>query len=36
MSGREAEVRLGTKIPTAPAIHQAIKSIPGIVHVEEV
>ena len=34
--GREAEVRLRTTIPTAPAIHQAIKSIPGIVHVEEV
>ena len=34
--GREAEVRLGTTLPTAPAVHQAIKSIPGIVHVEEV
>ncbi len=34
--GREAEIRLGTTIPTAPAIHQAIKSIPGVVHVEEV
>ncbi len=34
--GREAEIRLGTTIPTAPAVHQAIKSIPGIVHVEEV
>ena len=33
---REAEIRLGTAIPTAPAIHQAIKSIPGVVHVEEV
>ena len=33
---REAEVRLRTTIPTAPAVHQAIKSIPGIVHVEEV
>ena len=34
--GREAEIRLGTTIPTAPAVHQAIKSIPGVVHVEEV
>ncbi len=33
---REAEVRLRTTIPTAPAVHRAIKSIPGIVHVEEV
>ena len=35
-AGQEAEIRLGTTIPTAPAVHQAIKSIPGIVHVEEV
>jgi len=33
---REVEVRLRTTLPTAPAVHQAIKSIPGIVHVEEV
>ena len=33
---REAEIRLKTRIRTAPAIHQAIKSIPGVVYVEEV
>ena len=32
----EAEIRLKTKVRTAPAIHQAIKSIPGVVYVEEV
>ena len=32
----EAEIRLKTKIRTAPAIHQAIKSIPGVIYVEEV
>ena len=34
--GREAEIRLKTKVRTAPAMHQAIKSIPGVVYVEEV
>ena len=32
----EAEIRLKTRVRTAPAIHQAIKSIPGVVYVEEV
>ncbi len=34
--GREAEIRLKTKVRTAPAMHQAIKSIPGVVYVEEI
>ena len=33
---REAEIRLKTKVRTAPAMHQAIKSIPGVVYVEEI
>ena len=33
---REAEIRLKTRVRTAPAMHQAIKSIPGVVYVEEV
>ena len=33
---REAEIRLKTRIGTVPAMHQAIKSIPGVVYVEEV
>ena len=33
---REAEIRLKTRVRTVPAMHQAIKSIPGVVYVEEV
>ena len=33
---REAEIRLKTRVRTAPAMHQAIKSIPGVVYVEEI
>ncbi len=32
---REARIRLKSAVRTEPAIHQAIKSIPGVVHVEE-
>ena len=33
---REAQIRLRDPVKTAPAVQQAIKSIPGILHVEEI
>ena len=33
---REAQIRLNDPVKTSPAVQQAIKSIPGIVHVEEI